>query len=89
MRTFIGFPGCRRRNNVYCHVCACVCYLAVAPVLVAPHAVAVVQSDRAALRDAIETQLPGVQRIPGPDVLPPAKGEDLKREPENTHLTTR
>lgn len=70
-------------------VCVCACYPAVAPVLVAPHAVAVVQSHRAVLRDGVETQLPGVQRVPGPDVLPPAEGEDLRRASENAPLTTR
>ena len=55
-------------------------YLPVAPQLVAPHAVAVVQSERAVVGDGIKADFLSVHGVANPDVFSPAKGEDLRRE---------
>lgn len=52
-------------------------YLPVAPVLVAFHTMAVIQSDGAVLTNSIEAEFSGVQGISRPDVLSPAKRENL------------
>lgn len=52
-------------------------YLPVAPVLVAFHTMAVIQGDGAILTNSIEAEFSGVQGIPRPDVLSPAKRENL------------
>lgn len=55
-------------------------HLAVLPQLVALHAVAVVEGDRASVGDSVEAELLGVLRVPRPDVLPPGEGEDLQTQ---------
>lgn len=52
-------------------------YLPVAPVLVAFHAMAVIEGDGAVLTNSIEAEFSGVQWISRPDVLSPAKRENL------------
>lgn len=55
-------------------------YLPVAPQLVALHAVAVVQSERAVVGDGVKADFLGVHGVAHPDVFSPAEGEDLRRE---------
>jgi len=52
-------------------------YLPVAPVLVAFHTMAVIQCDGTVLTNCIEAEFSGVQGISRPDVLSPAKRENL------------
>lgn len=61
-----------------CDVSRCARYLPVAPQLVTLHAVAVVQGDGAVVRDGVEADLLGVQRVAHPDVLPPAERKHLR-----------
>lgn len=51
--------------------------LSVAPQLVALHAVTVVQSDGAVVRDGVEADLPGVHGVAHADVLPPPQRQHL------------
>lgn len=60
--------------------------LPIAPVLVSLHAVTVIECDRAAVRDGVEAELPGVKWLPGPDVFSPTKGEELGKQSGNTRI---
>lgn len=57
--------------------------LPIAPVLVSLHPMTVVQRDGAAVRNSVEAELPGVQRLPGADVFSPTKGEELGKQSGN------
>jgi len=57
--------------------------LPIAPVLVALHPVTVIQRDGATVRNGVEAELPGVERLPGADVFSPTKGEELEKEAGN------
>lgn len=73
-----GRTGVRFCNAVMeTRVCAGSAYLPVAPELVALHAVAVVQSDRAVVGDGVKADFLGVHGVARPDVFSPAEGEDL------------
>lgn len=52
-------------------------YSAVLPQLVALHAVAVIEGDRAAAGDGVKAELLGVLGVSRPDVLSPGEGEHL------------
>lgn len=52
-------------------------YFAIFPQLVALHAVAVIEGDRAGVGDGVKAELLGVLGVTRPDVLSPGEGEHL------------